>query len=129
MFSDNDGAAPKSIVALEDYPSIRIVRLRGPINQDAVSEIEKFRKWVAQHKSFKHKHVLLDFRLVTRVDTAAVAEIIQEVSSLKSKQYKLGAINLPDSVRGLFQVLKVESLIAVYENESKALEDMTQKSV
>ena len=127
MFSDNDEMAPLSIAAVEDYPSIRIVRLRGAINQHTVSELERFRKWVGKHKGFHHKHVLLDFKEVTRVDTAAVAEIIQQVSILKTGNLRLGAINLSPTVRGMFQVLKVEKLIAFYENESEALEDMTRK--
>ena len=128
MFSDRDDAPPFSISAVEDYPSIRIVRLRGAIDRQTVSELERFRKWVAKHKGFRHKHVLLDFRDVIRVDTAAVAEIIQEVSELKSAHFKLGAIHLNDAVRSQLQVLKVEKLISVYENESRALEEMTRKA-
>jgi ABC-type transporter Mla MlaB component len=128
MFSHKDETPPLSIAALEDYPSIRIVRLRGPINQQAVSELERFRKWAAKQRGFHNKHVLLDFKNVTQIDTSAVAEMIQEASELKSDHYCLGAINLPEAVRGLFQVLRVENLIAVYENESKALEDMTGKA-
>ena len=129
MFSDKDEEAPLSIGSVEDYPSIRIVRLRGPINQDTVSEIGRFRKWVEKHRGFKMKHILIDFKSVTRVDTAAVAEIIQEASELKTAHYRLGAINLPEIVRGLLQVLKVEKLIAVYTNESEALSDLTKKGV
>lgn len=124
MFSDKE--APLSISGIEDYPSLRIVRLRGAITEKTVSELEKFRKWVAKRPGFHDKHVLLDFRDVTRVDTAAVAEIIQEVSILKTGNLRLGAINLSDTVRSMFQVLKVEKLIAIYENESAALEDMVK---
>lgn len=127
MFSDKDETAPLSISGVEDYPSLRIVRLRGSITQQTVSELERFRKWVAKRPGFHHKHVLLDFKNVTRVDTAAVAEIIQEVSELKPGNFRLGAIHLSETVRGMFQVLKVEKLIAVYDNESEALEDMTRK--
>ena len=128
MFSGKDDSAPFSISAVEDYPSIRIVRLRGAIDQKTVSELERFRKWVANRRGFRHKHVLLDFRHVTRVDTAAVAEIIQEAFELKTGNFRLAAINLNDAVRGQLEVLKVEKLITVYENESQALEDMTRKT-
>ena len=128
MFSEKDETAPLSIEAVEDYPSIRIVRLRGAIDQRMVSELVRFRKWVAKQRGFKNKHVLLDFKHVTQVDTAAVAEIIREVSELKTVHFRLGAIHLSASVRGLFQVLKVEKLIAVYDNESDALEDMTRQA-
>lgn len=127
MFSGKDEEAPLSIAAVEDYPSIRIVRLRGKIDQQTVADLERFRKWVGKHKGFQHKHILIDFKEVPHVDTAAVAQIIQEVSELKSGHFKLGAIHLNDIVRGMFQVLKVEKLIAIYKNESEALEDMTRK--
>lgn len=128
MFSEKDETAPLSIEAIEDYPSIRIVRLRGAIDQRMVSELVRFRKWVTKHRGFKNKHVLLDFRHVTQVDTAAVAEIVREVSELKTAHFRLGAAHLSDAVRGLFQVLKVEKLLSIYENESDALEDMTRKT-
>ena len=123
MFSDKEGDAPFSIAALEDYPTIRIVRLRGPIDQTTVSELERFLKWVAKRKGFKHKNVLLDFRHVTQVDTSAVAEIIQHVSELKSAHFRLGAIHLNEEVRSMFQVLKVDKLVIFFDNESEAVED------
>ncbi len=128
MFFGKDDSAPFSIEAVEDYPSIRIVRLRGAIDQKTVSELERFRKWVSKQRGFHLKHVLLDFRHVTRMDTAAVAEIIQEVFELKTGNLRLGAVHLNDAVRGQLQVLKVEKLITVYGNESEALEDMTRKA-
>ena len=127
MFSEPRGEAPLSIEAVEDYPSIRIVRLRGAIDQKTVSELERFRKWVAKHRGFKHKHVLLDFKNVSHIDTAAVAEIIQEVSELKPGHFRLGAIHLNDTVKSTLQVLRVEKLVSVYDNESEAFEDLTRK--
>ena len=123
MFFDKDETAPQSISSIEDYPTIRIVRLRGSIDQQTVSEIERFRKWVAKRRNFKHKHILLDFTHVTHVDTSAVAQILQAVSELKTAHFRLGATHLNDTVRGMFQVLKVEKWIALYDNESDALED------
>ncbi len=129
MFSDRDGgSAPQTIAAVEDYPSVRIVRLRGSLDQKTVTELEKFRKWVAKHSSFKHKHIILDFKNVTYTDTSAVAEIIQTVSELKSANFRLGAVNLPANLLSMIQVLKVEKLITPYANESEALEDLTRKS-
>ena len=123
MFSSKDETAPFSIASLEDYPTIRIVRLRGPIDQKTVTDLEHFRKWVEKHRGFKHKHVLLDFKSVTHIDTAAVAEIIQTVSELKTAHFRLGAINLNETVRSMFHLLRVEKLITFYENESEAVED------
>jgi len=123
VFASNDETAPFSIAALEDYPTIRIVRLRGSIDQKTVTDLEHFRKWVEKHRGFKHKHVLLDFKNVTHIDTSAVAEIIQTVSELKTAHFRLGAINLNETVRSMFQVLKVEKLVAIYDNESEAVED------
>ena len=128
MFSDREEAAPFSIAALEDYPTIRIVRLRGPIDQTTVTDLERFKKWVEKHRGFKHKHVLLDFKSVTHIDTAAVAEIIQTVSELKTARFRLGAINLNDEVRSMFQVLKVEKLLTFYKNESEAVDDFKRTS-
>ena len=127
MFFEFDGSAPASIAAVEDYPSLRIVRLRGPIDSSTVADLEKFRKWVAGHKGFKPKHILLDFKLVTRMDTSAVAQIIQTVGELRQKNFRLGAFHLVDEFSSLLQVLKVDKWITFYDNESEALRDLTGK--
>ena len=128
MFADKGEAAPFSISAIEDYPSIRIVRLRGAIESKAVAELERFRKWIANHSGFKHKHVLLDFKHVTHLDTSAVAQIIQHVTELKGAKYRLGAIHLNDQCKSMFQILKVDKLVTLYENESAAIEDIIQQT-
>lgn len=128
MFFNKDEMPPFSILAVEDYPTIRIVRLRGSLDQTTVSELERFRKWVSHHRGFKHKHVLLDFKNVTHADTAAVAQVVQAVSELKTAHFRLGAIHLSEEVRSMFQVLQVEKWVDVYDNESTALEDFTRKS-
>ena len=128
MFPGKDETPPFSISSVEDYPTIRIVRLRGPIDQTTVSELENFRKWVANHRGFKHKHVLLDFRQVTHTDTAAVAQIVRAVSELKTAHFRLGAVHLSEEVRSMFQVLKVEKWIEVFDNESDALVEFSRKT-
>jgi anti-anti-sigma factor len=128
MFIGKDETVPFSISAVEDYPTMRIVRLRGSLDQTTVSELERFRKWVANHRGFKHKNVLLDFKNVTHADTAAVAEVVQAVAELKTAHFRLGAIHLSEEVRGMFQVLQVEKWIDVYDNESKALEAFNRKT-
>ncbi len=127
MFSSKDETPPQCISAVEDYPTIRIVRLRGSLDQTTVSELERFRKWVAKRPGFKLKHILLDFKNVTHADTAIVAQIIQAVSELKAAHFRLGAIHLGKEISSMFQVLKVEKWIEVFDNESEALEDFVRK--
>lgn len=128
MFPGKDETPPHCIAGVEDYPTLRIVRLRGPIDQSTVAELERFRKWVGNHRGFKQKNVLLDFKQVTRTDTAAVAEILRAVSELKSSNFRLGAIHLSSEVRSMFQVLKVEKWIEAFANESEALEAFNRKT-
>jgi ABC-type transporter Mla MlaB component len=123
MFQD----APLSISSVEDYPTLRIIRLRGPIDQTTVSEIEKFRKWVGKHPGFKKKHTLLDFKNVTRMDTAAVAEIMQAVSELKGSHHRVGVIHLTEMYRDMLRVLRVDAWLVFYGNESEALDDLKAK--
>ena len=119
--------APLSISAVEDYPTLRIIRLRGPVDQTTVSELERFRKWVGRHPGFKQKHILLDFKNVTHMDTAAVAEIMQAVSELKSEHYRVGVIHLQEMYRDMLKMLRVERWVVFYDNESEALDDLKQK--
>ena len=124
MFFKKEAGAPLSISGVEDYSSIRIVRLRGPIDRTTVVEIERFRKWVAQHKGFKHKHILLDFKDVTHMDTSAVAEIMQAVSELKGIHYRVGLLHLKETFRSMLKMLKVEQWVVVYDDEAHAVDDL-----
>ena len=128
MFSEDTGAAPLSIASLEDYPTIRIVRLRGPIDNTTVADIERFRKWLTSHKGFTHKHLLLDFKQVTHTDTAAVAGMMQAIKDLKSTDHHFGAINFDENFRGMLQILKVDQWITFYANESEAVEDFKRSA-
>ena len=123
MFNDGE-SAPVSIAAIEDYPSIRIVRLRGPIDHATVAEIERFRVWVMKHPGFKRKHILLDFKQVTNINSAAVAGIIQAVAELKSNHFRLGAIHVNEFFSDMFRVLMVHKWITLYKDESEALEGL-----
>jgi anti-anti-sigma regulatory factor len=127
MFAEQEGVAPLSIFSLEDYPSIRIVRLRGPIDQTTVTELEHFRKWLAGHKGFQHKHLVLDFKQVTRTDTSAVASLMQAIGDLKSANYRLGIIYLDENFRNMLHILKVDQWVTFYANESEAVKDLARR--
>ena len=128
MFTDQEGVAPLSVASLEDYPTIRIVRLRGPIDLTTVTELDRFRKWLTKHKGFKYKHLLLDFKQVTKTDSSAVAGLMQAIAELKSSKHHLGAINFSENFRSMLQILKVDKWITFYANESDAVEDLARKN-
>jgi anti-anti-sigma factor len=128
VFAEQGGVAPLSVASVEDYPTIRIVRLRGPIDLTTVSELDHFRQWLRSHKGFQFKHLLLDFKQVTHTDSAAVAGLMQAIAELKSSKHHLGAVNFSESFRSMLQILKVDRLISFYANESEAVEDLTRKN-
>lgn len=79
-------------------------------------------------KGNQFKHVLLDFAKVTHTDTATVAGLIEVISTLKKDHHKLVVINIPQNLRSLFEICKVNKVITRFSNESEAIMELAKNA-
>lgn len=126
IFSSKEFSQPSSILAIEDHADFRIARLQGPIDINSVGAIQEFQEKTRMQKGFIPKHLLLDFKDVTHIDSATIAEVIKITSELKESHHKMGIINLDQKFRNMLEVLKMGEAVTVYPNEEAAIKDFTR---
>ena len=124
IFSSKEILRPPPILAVEELPDVRIVRFQGPIDITTVDKIRVFQNKIRSAKEFQHKHLLLDFKNVTHIDTAAIAGIIKTTSELKKDHHRLGVINLEEKFHNILEVLKVDEMVFIYPNENEAIKSL-----
>ncbi len=118
-----DGAPLPYVSEVRDTGNLITIRLQGPIDKVTVPVVcVDFR---GKLKSYLDKNILLDFRSVTDVDSATVANLIFLLNQLQQRQKKLGIIHVGDELENFMEVDKVRSLIHVYGSEEEALRDLT----
>lgn len=119
-----DDNSPFFISSIEEKGRVRILRLKGDIGMSAAPEMMKFKKKVESRPDFQYKNILVDFKNVTHIDTAAIAELIAAISELKKTHHKLGVVNLSEGFRSELQILKVDKLVVEYPTESDAIKEL-----
>ena len=115
---------PSFVESVDDYPHLKIVRLKGRLDISTIQDVHLFLQNTKKKESGANKSVLLDLTHVAEVDSAAVAGFVQVLSDLKHKNFKLGLMNIPESLRSMLQILKLESVFAVFESEKKAFSEI-----
>ena len=73
------------------------------------------------YDDYLNKHILLDFKEVTHVDSATIANLIFLLNQLQHHQKKLALTHVSLTLEHYIEIDKVRSLIHVYGNEEEAL--------
>ena len=115
---------PSFVEIVEDYPHLKIVRLKGYLDVSTVSEVQYFLQAAKKTRSFLNKSVLLDLKNVARVDSAVIAGLVKVLSELKQKNFKLGLMNVPDGFKGILEILKLENVFLIFESEKIAFSEI-----
>jgi len=121
FFYNDKGKLPSFIESVDDFPHLKIVKLRGPIDGMTVPKVQFFLKKAQKNPMVLNKSVLLDLRKVTHVDTIAIAGILKVLSTLTQKKYKLGLVNAPEALRSQLAILRLDKIVTVFESWEKAL--------
>ena len=115
---------PSAIERVEETKIVRVIHLKGPMDSLAVNDVELFIKRIKSQKGYELKKVLLDFKSAARMESSMVAEIIKNIYDLKKSHHKLGIVNFNDESRDMFEILKVDRLIHLYDGTADAMADL-----
>ena len=124
FFFNEEKKWPSFIDSVEDFPHLRIVRLRGNLDTKSMGDIQSFMKKAKKKAGLFNKSVILDLRKVEHVDTAGVAHLLKVFSDLKQKKYRLGIMNVPENLRNMIGILKLDDIFLTFESEKKALKEI-----
>jgi anti-anti-sigma factor len=122
IFRDAESELPAFIEKVDDFPHLKIIRLKGRIDRTALPEMKKLMTRVKKNPGSLHKSILLDLKNVSHLDTVGIAELIKVLSELRQKKRELGLVNVPDKFKSLLEILKVHDLFHVFSSQKQAFE-------
>ena len=122
VFDPSDPATPGFLEKIETHDSYFILRFKGDLDMASIQvNRPKMDKVIKQFDLFS-KHALCDLGKVTHGDTATIASIITRLAGFKKSQKKLVFFNVPESIKSIIEISKVEQLFAICKTEQEALE-------
>ena len=124
FFHNDKEKIPSCVESVDDYPHLKIVKLKGCLDISTNQDVQSFLKKTKKKESRINKSVLLDFKHVTEVDSASIAGFIEVLSKLKQKNFKLGLMNIPENLRSMLQILRLENIFVIFESEKKAFNEI-----
>ena len=111
--------------SLDEHENVRLIRLKGPIDMTTLPQIQAFRKELRAQPGFQSKHVIIDFKEVTHVDTSAVAGMILVLSEIKATRHCLGVIHAQQALVERIKLLKLQQIISHYSTETEAFQALS----
>ena len=124
FFENSKEKIPPFVESMDDYPHLKIVKLKGYLDISMVQEVQAFLEDTKKKEDRINKSVLLDLKNVAEVDSATVASFVKVLSKLRQKKFRLGLMNIPESLKHMLQILKLEDVFAVFESEKKAFSEI-----
>ncbi|MCK5450984.1 MAG: STAS domain-containing protein [Candidatus Omnitrophica bacterium] len=124
IFKNQDGTILAYIKEIKEIDDLAIVRLKGAIDSRTIPIIRA--NLGSDVEKYLDKHILLDLKEVTRIDSATLASLIQLLGDLKVHNKKLGIINMTHFLKNYLSIAKLESVVCVYKDEKSAIKDLLQ---
>ena len=115
---------PACVESVDDYPHLKIIKLKGCLDISTTQDVQLFLQNTKKKDSRINKSVLLDLKNIVDVDSAGIAGLVKVLSRLKHKNFKLGLMNIPENLKGMLQILKLEDLFFIFESEKKAFSEI-----
>ncbi len=119
IFRSSDGSHFPYVKEMRETDSLIVTYLCGPIDSSTVPIV--FMDFKGKLSRYLNKHILLDFKEVTHVDSATIANLIFLLNQLQHHQKKLALTHVSLTLEHYIEIDKVRSLIHVYGNEEEAL--------
>lgn len=126
-FSSADGL-PSFIERIDDFPHVKILYLKGTLDNAASVEMDHFFKKAQKSPAHLDKNVLLDFRKVAHVESGAIAQLIKALTLLKKKGHHFGLLNASDKLRDTLEIMKLDKAFRVFDSKSEALAEVMKWS-
>ena len=98
---------------------IKSLCISGDFTKDTTPQLQKVCNEISSEKNLKG--IILDFKGVTKIDSAAFACMIDFMKQHMSKNLKISLINTKKQENAFMEILKIESFIKSFNSESKAV--------
>ena len=128
FFHQKPSEKPPYLDRIEILEYLEIVRMKGEITHDMIpimeARIQANRK--RQGGIRIEKNILVDYALVTDVDSATIAFHLVHLKEYDARGRKVGFVNIPDELQTLMEMLKEKTIFKIYDSETDAVKELNK---
>jgi anti-sigma B factor antagonist len=110
---------PPSTAIVREIGTITVVDLSGMLMLGESSAI--LRRAIGDLVAKERSKVILNFRNVSEIDSAGVAELVAAYTTMKKHEGRLKLLNPPKKIRDMLELTRLSKVFEVYTNEESAL--------
>lgn len=125
VFKNKKGKVFSCVREIKETNSLVIVRLKGSIDAYTIPKIET--KHGSEIEKNLDKHILLDFKEVSHIDSATLASLVLLLNELKVHHRKLGIVNPTPLLMNYININKLKSKVRIYKNGQNSFEEFVIK--
>ena len=92
-----------------------ILEVHGEININTSPDLKKHFEKQAKKK------IVVDLREVTYVDSSGLATLVEMLKKTKVQGGSLGLASMPEKIKSLFEITKLDKLFSVFQNQQDAV--------
>lgn len=94
---------------------VMILQVHGEININTSPELKKHFEKQATRK------IIVDLTSVSYVDSSGLATLVEMLKKTKVQGGSLGLAGMPEKIKSLFEITKLDKLFSVFVNQQEAL--------
>lgn len=109
---------------IDELEKVSIVRLKGNIDQAMIPVIEERIQKNRKAGSVIDKNVLVDYALVQKVDSSAIAFHLVRLKEYESRGFKIGFVNASEELIVFLNMFHLSDAFKIYTNEEEAVKEL-----
>lgn len=102
-------------VQTSDNNGVTVFRVKGEINLSTSPDLKR------QFEKHAPRRVVVDLTDVSYIDSSGLATLVEILKKTKVHGGSLGLSGMPDKIRSLFEITKLDKLFTVYATQADAL--------
>jgi anti-anti-sigma factor len=117
---------PQYLDRIDELEKVSIVRLKGSIDQAMIPVIENRIQANRKAGSIIDKNVIVDYKQVEKVDSAAVAFHLVRLKEYEAKGFKIGFLNPSEELKVFLGMFQLSEAFKIYASEENAINELNQ---
>ena len=118
---EEDEELPPYLERVDELEFVNVVRLKGKIDQEMIPVIENRIQANRKAGYTISKNVLVDYALVEKIDSAAIAFHLVRLEEYREHGFKIGFVNVTDEMTAHLEVFKNSDAFFIFDTEDEAV--------
>ena len=129
IFRKKQPEKPPYLERIDELEYVEIVRMKGDMTYKVIPIIEARIKENRKRQGGIRitKNILVDYALITAVDSAAIAFHLVHLKEYEARGKKVGFINLSEELKNLMDMFKQNETFKIYISEEVAVKELNKE--